>query len=78
MSTLFDKFEHVVAPCFHCKILLSVVVDSHNYLVYSFLHHFFPAYDTSITDFAAKVKYQAKMDEAKKNGSFKTLKTKQS
>jgi len=79
ISTLFDLFEHEFASCFHIKYYIQHgAVGSHDCLFYSFLHHFFPAYDTSITDYAAKVKHQAKMDEARKNVSFKTLKTKQS
>lgn len=46
--------------------------------VRSFLHHFFPAYDSSITDYATKIKQQSKIQDAKKDGSFKSFQTKKS
>lgn len=48
--------------------------------VRSFLHHFYPAYDAAITDFANKIEKEDQMDPVvqKKSGAFKPFLTTQS
>jgi len=46
--------------------------------VRSFLHHFYPAYDSSISDYAKKAKNEEKLDVGKKSGAFKPFQTTQS
>mmetsp|Transcript_8854 Transcript_8854/g.21095 ORF Transcript_8854/g.21095 Transcript_8854/m.21095 type:complete len:613 (+) Transcript_8854:1-1839(+) len=46
--------------------------------VRSFLHHFYPAYDSAIFDYANKVKNEQNADVPKKSGAFKPYQTTQS
>jgi len=46
--------------------------------VRSFQHHFYPAYESSISGFAKKIKDEEKSALAKKSGAFKPFQTKQS